>query len=255
MAHRDTPDPVALSRRYIEAWRQHDPGAILATMAPGGTYRDPTTPGPISGEHLRGYAGALFAGFPDLGFSYRGPFLVGEHEVHMPWTMTGTHTGHFNGMAPTGRRVTLEGFDVMEASPQGLRSVVGYFDTGTLIRALTPPEAAAATTAAPTPREAPIGAYARLVHTHYKPEDVEAVTALWRDETMPVARKQAGFMAGQLYVDRKTGLGLSLVTWETAAHASATSEHSAYLQQVLARYSRYFIEAPRVQHFELVARG
>ena len=39
-------NPIATCTRYVDAWNRHDAHAIVATFAPGGTYRDPTTPGP-----------------------------------------------------------------------------------------------------------------------------------------------------------------------------------------------------------------
>ncbi|MEN9367621.1 MAG: hypothetical protein RL489_1979 [Pseudomonadota bacterium] len=43
------------------------------TLAPEGTYRDPTTPGPLGRSVLPGYMAALFEGFADFQLSYWGP--------------------------------------------------------------------------------------------------------------------------------------------------------------------------------------
>lgn len=136
MSTPDFTDPIAQARAYFDAWNRHDIDAAVATFAPEGTYRDPTTPGPLGREQIRGYMAALFEGFADFSLDYRGPFLVGAHEVHVPWVLSATHTGPFSGLPPTQRRVTLEGIDLMEAGPQGLLQVVGLFDTATLLRAL-----------------------------------------------------------------------------------------------------------------------
>jgi C-1 hydroxylase len=132
----DLTAPIAQARAYFDAWNRHDIAAAVATFAPEGTYRDPTTPGPLDRAQLPGYMAALFEGFADFHLDYRGPFQVGGDEVHVPWLLSATHTGTFAGIPPTQRRVTLEGIDLMTTSPQGLRSVVGLFDAGTLIRAL-----------------------------------------------------------------------------------------------------------------------
>ena len=132
----DTADPIALARAYFDAWNRHDIDAAVATFAPDGTYRDPTTPGPLDRTQIPGYMAALFDGFADFQLAYRGPFAVGPDEVHVPWVLTATHTGAFAGLPPTQRRITLEGIDLMEIGPQGLLSVVGLFDTATLLRGL-----------------------------------------------------------------------------------------------------------------------
>ena len=33
--------------RYFAGWNEHDGNAIVATFAPGGTYEDPNTGGPV----------------------------------------------------------------------------------------------------------------------------------------------------------------------------------------------------------------
>ena len=61
-------DALATCHRYFEAWRQRDAGAVLETLAPGGTYQDPTTAGPLTGGAFLAYMQGLWAAFPDLDF-------------------------------------------------------------------------------------------------------------------------------------------------------------------------------------------
>lgn len=129
-----TQDPVAQTRQYFDAWRHHDGDAILASMAPGGTYRDPTTPGPIGGEALKGYATALWTAFPDLDFEVGPIERLDDHRTHATWTMTGHNHGSMMGLPPTGQPVRLEGIDLIETGPDGVRSVTALFDSATLLR-------------------------------------------------------------------------------------------------------------------------
>jgi steroid delta-isomerase-like uncharacterized protein len=129
-------DPIALARRYFDAWNRRDAGAVLASFAPDGHYQDPVTPGPLAGDALRAYVEGLWAAFPDLAFEIGPVHRVGETEVHGRWTMIGTQRGPFQGLPPSGRGVRLEGIDVIEAGAGGLRSVLGYFDSAALPRQL-----------------------------------------------------------------------------------------------------------------------
>ena len=129
-------DPIALARRYFDAWNRRDAGAVLASLVPGGRYEDPVTPGPLSGEALRAYVEGLWAAFPDLSFEVGPVHRVGETEVHGRWTMIGTQRGPFQGLPPSGRAVRLEGIDVIEAGAEALQSVRGYFDSAALPRQL-----------------------------------------------------------------------------------------------------------------------
>jgi steroid delta-isomerase-like uncharacterized protein len=129
-------DPIALARRYFDAWNRRDAGAVLASFAPDGHYQDPVTPGPLAGDALRAYVEGLWATFPDLAFEIGPLHRVGESEVHGRWTMIGTQRGPFQGLPPSGRGVRVEGIDVIDAGAEGLRSVRGYFDSATLPRQL-----------------------------------------------------------------------------------------------------------------------
>lgn len=125
---------VQQARSYFDAWGAHDADAILATMAPGGTYSDPTTPGPIGGEALRGYAVALWTAFPDLRFEISGIDRIDAHRAHVRWVMRGHNQGALMGLPPGGKAVQLEGIDLIEGSPEGIHRVVALFDSATLLR-------------------------------------------------------------------------------------------------------------------------
>jgi hypothetical protein len=69
---------------YFKAWNARDADAILATMGDGGTYQDPSTGVPISGDALRAYVAGLWSAFPDLTFEAEsigetGPDRVAAH--------------------------------------------------------------------------------------------------------------------------------------------------------------------------------
>ena len=46
---------------YLRGWSSRDAEAILATLAAGATYEDPSTGGPIGGAALRAYMAGLWA--------------------------------------------------------------------------------------------------------------------------------------------------------------------------------------------------
>jgi steroid delta-isomerase-like uncharacterized protein len=121
---------------YFAAWNAHDPEAVAAAFAEGGTYTDPTVTGaPLCGPALAEHARALFAGFPDLSFEILGaqPGDGGaDGAVVARWVMRGTNTGPLRGLAPTGRPVALAGVDVITVTGGKIGSVEGYFDRQTL---------------------------------------------------------------------------------------------------------------------------
>jgi steroid delta-isomerase-like uncharacterized protein len=114
---------------YVEAWNRHDGPGIVATFASGGTYSDPMTGGPLSGDAIARYAEGLWQAFPDLRFELDGTVLCNGETAFMPWKMLGTNSAAFRGLPPSGRSVSVNGVDVVRLSAEGLHSVVGYFDS------------------------------------------------------------------------------------------------------------------------------
>jgi steroid delta-isomerase-like uncharacterized protein len=126
----------SIVQRYFDAWNAHDAAAIVATFAPGGTYADPTTPGPLSGPAIGKNAEELWRSFPDVAFEIRSHTASGDGFFAAEWMMTGTNTTPFADLPPTGRRVVLPGADFIRVTADGIQSVQGYFDAGALPRQL-----------------------------------------------------------------------------------------------------------------------
>ena len=126
--------------RYFAGWNEHDGNAIVATFAPGGTYEDPNTGGPLEGAAIAAYAGRAFGMWPDVNFEITGAHCAGEDEAGRPvmatqWIMRGTNTGPLpGGMPPTGREIAVPGADFITVSEAGIHSVRGYFSPGDSMR-------------------------------------------------------------------------------------------------------------------------
>jgi steroid delta-isomerase-like uncharacterized protein len=127
---------VTLIRRYAQGWIDRDADAILATFGDGGTYQDPVTGGPISGEALRAYTGGLWSAFPDLTITEESIGEIGRDLVATQWVMRGTNTGGLMGLPPTGLPIELRGADFIELAEGRIRSVTGYFDSAQTPRQL-----------------------------------------------------------------------------------------------------------------------
>jgi len=121
---------------YFAAWNAHDGAALTGLFAPGGTYEDPTTAGPIPAAALPAVLERLRAVFPDLSFDRVSTTGDGPRRV-VEWVMRGHNGGPFApGINATQRQVALTGVDVFDLEPGGIRAVRGYFDQTTLARQL-----------------------------------------------------------------------------------------------------------------------
>ena len=61
-------------------------------------------------EGTKALANAFRTAFPDLRISHEDAVAAGNR-VAIRWTATGTHRGDFNGVAPTGKQISLRGID------------------------------------------------------------------------------------------------------------------------------------------------
>lgn len=123
-----------ITAAYFQGWIDRDADAILATLGADGTYQDPKTGGPISGDALRGYVTGLWNVFPDLTFEIVSQ--TGDASAAQ-WIMRGTNSGSMNGLPPTGKAIELEGGDFFTFAEDGsIATVTGYFDSGVIPRQL-----------------------------------------------------------------------------------------------------------------------
>jgi steroid delta-isomerase-like uncharacterized protein len=129
-------DPISVAQSYFDGWNRRDTAAVLSTMASNGTYSDPTTGGPLSGDAFAGYMKGLFSAFPDVSFEVASVGLAAPDLVAAQWIMRGTNGGSMMGLPPTGKRIEVKGADFIRVSGDKIRSIDGYFDAGEIPRQL-----------------------------------------------------------------------------------------------------------------------
>ncbi len=127
---------IAAIEAYFRGWTNRDAEAILASLTHDGTYEDPTTRQPISGEAIRAYVSALWSSYPDLTFEIKSIGETGENAVATQWVMRGTNSGSAMGLPPTGKPIVLNGADFFELKSGKVLHVTGYFDKSEIPRQL-----------------------------------------------------------------------------------------------------------------------
>ncbi|HSZ69655.1 MAG TPA: MBL fold metallo-hydrolase [Solirubrobacteraceae bacterium] len=124
-----------VARQYFAAIDAHDLDAAVALWAVGGREHvrgqvDVTAP-----EGVRTFIGDILAAMPDVRVEVISTTTEGER-CGVQWRMIGTFTGPstFNGIAPTGHPLTLEGFDVLSVRGGLVQSNDAFTDTMTVPR-------------------------------------------------------------------------------------------------------------------------
>ena len=111
---------LAANQATFDAWNAHDADAVAAIFAEDAEIVDVAADSVLRGRGaIREYAAALLAGFPDFRLERR-MLLIDEATNSDQWIMTGTHTGDYLGIAPTGRRVEVRGATFSEFGDDGL---------------------------------------------------------------------------------------------------------------------------------------
>lgn len=126
--------PGEVARRVFDSVIAHDPDAIVRYSAPDEHADFVAVREFVGPDELRPFFTEVFAAFPDSDWNVD-RIISDEHAAVVQWHTTGTFSGaQFLGIAPTGKRITLKGVDVMEVSDGLIRRNTVYYDGATLAR-------------------------------------------------------------------------------------------------------------------------
>ena len=138
----DTDSPQALEgaiARYNEAWNVHDLDAIMAMHAPDMVFENHTAGERAEGEAAREHIGSIFETWPDINFTTR-RLYVRDGLVVQEWTATATHANEMRRgdlvAAPSGRKVTWDGLDVIPFEGGLVKRKDVYSDSISILRQL-----------------------------------------------------------------------------------------------------------------------
>jgi predicted ester cyclase len=103
----------AISRRWIDAFNERDDEGEADVRGPGYIAHAPASlePRPLDSEAWTKFLAGFVEGFPDLRLTVED--AVGEGDlVAQRIHFEGTHTGEFQGLGPTHRKVSFEGLEL-----------------------------------------------------------------------------------------------------------------------------------------------
>jgi hydroxyacylglutathione hydrolase len=126
-----------VARRYFDAINAHDLDAAVAMWAVGGRENVRGQIDAAAPEGVRTFIGDLLGAMPDLSFALLSTTTAGER-CAVQWRLTGTFTGPgtFNGLAPTGHPLALEGVDLLTVRDGLVQSNDAFPDTMAVPRQL-----------------------------------------------------------------------------------------------------------------------
>ena len=93
--------------------------------------------------------------------------------------------------------------------------------------------------------------YARVTSAQIDPKNVKKFKEIYEESVVPAAKKQKGFQAISLMINRETGDGLSVGYWDTEEDAIATEKNLFYQEQV-AKFIPYYVRHPIRDGYEVL---
>jgi steroid delta-isomerase-like uncharacterized protein len=97
---------MATVRAYVDASNRGDTEYLDEYLAPDYAYHGAA--GELDADGFRAFHEMVLSAFPGLAFRIDDMIAAGDRVVTR-WTMEGVHEGEFQGIAPTGNHVTVQG--------------------------------------------------------------------------------------------------------------------------------------------------
>jgi hydroxyacylglutathione hydrolase len=125
---RDTQDPVGIAQSYFSAADARDVDAMCDCWAPGGIDRIAAIGELKAPEGVREFFTEVFRAVPDSRLEVLDVVAQGD-KVVVRWRNTGTFCGGaFQGIEPTGARISLEGCDMLTIDKGLIQRNEAYYD-------------------------------------------------------------------------------------------------------------------------------
>jgi predicted ester cyclase len=126
--------PRDLGRRFFESQDRTKGGPAAELCAPGYVASIAGFPAFDRAGH-EAFASAFYAAFPDLHHAIE-EVVAADGRIAVRFTLTGTHSGDFDGIAPTGRSIRVAAIALLQVAEGRVRRVDGVFDQLGLLRQL-----------------------------------------------------------------------------------------------------------------------
>ena len=98
----------AVIRRFVEGLSTQSFDTIATVLGPEYTNYMPGAPGPLKGDTVKPVFDEFFTAFPDMQVDVHEMVAEGD-TVATRYTIHATHRGPFQGLPPTGKRITVAG--------------------------------------------------------------------------------------------------------------------------------------------------
>lgn len=96
--------------------------------------------------------------------------------------------------------------------------------------------------------------FARLTTAQIPIDRIDIFIKIFEESVVPATKSQKGYKGIYLFVDRKTGKGVSMGLWESEEDAIANEENRFYQEQV-AKFITFYTIPPIREGYEVVVQA
>jgi len=96
--------------------------------------------------------------------------------------------------------------------------------------------------------------FARLTTAQIPIDRIDIFIKIFEESVVPATKSQKGYKGIYLFVDRKTGKGVSMGLWESEEDAIANEESRFYQEQV-AKFITFYTKPPIREGYEVVVQA
>lgn len=123
----ETETPRAVVTEYFDALTEQDLDRAVATWRPGSADRLYGFADMIAPDGIREYFASMFAAIPDFRLEVQS-MVAEDDQVAVHWRASGTFDGRekFQGLAPNGRHIELQGLDLLTVKEGAIVSNHAY---------------------------------------------------------------------------------------------------------------------------------
>ena len=119
---------TVVQRWWQELWNQGDLSVADQIIDPSWTDHDPSSPwAPPGIDGCKALVSGYRAVFPDIHFTIEKQ-VESSDTVVSHWRCVGTHRGDLMGVAPTGKRIEVEGITILDLRNGKIRSGTTIYD-------------------------------------------------------------------------------------------------------------------------------
>ena len=128
------PNKTLIRKFYQEVWNERKVQEASKYLSPSHALVDPNTSDSATGpEAYQAIVAMYLRAFTGLKFEVQ-DMICEKDKVVASWVITGTHTGEFNGIAATNKKVMVEGISIHQISNGKIMDTSSVWDTLGLLK-------------------------------------------------------------------------------------------------------------------------